>query len=148
MRFHKCGRCSLGRGLDIDQIVVGRNRPWRFTDRVNLVYIIEVERIFALERNRDAIPFKCDPLLMFAHATLAPGAGALETGTSEMAMAVAGMEMLKGAVDSHVHCCPHINARTATVIPETPLQAPKRERRGSFLTLLPTAVLSHSLLWR
>ena len=32
-----------------------------------------------------------------------------------MAMAVAGMEMLKGAVDSHVHCCPHINARTATV---------------------------------
>ena len=30
-------------------------------------------------------------------------------------MAVPGMELLKGAVDSHVHCCPHINARTATV---------------------------------
>ena len=28
---------------------------------------------------------------------------------------IAGMERLKGAVDSHVHCCPHINDRTATV---------------------------------
>ncbi|MSO54118.1 MAG: hypothetical protein EXQ90_03165 [Rhodospirillales bacterium] len=26
-----------------------------------------------------------------------------------------GMELLKGAIDSHVHCCPHINARTVTV---------------------------------
>ena len=30
-------------------------------------------------------------------------------------MSLPGMEMLKGAVDSHVHCCPHINARTVTV---------------------------------
>ena len=27
---------------------------------------------------------------------------------------IAGMERLHGAVDSHVHCCPHINDRTAT----------------------------------
>ena len=28
---------------------------------------------------------------------------------------IAGMERLKGAVDSHVHCCPHINDRTVSV---------------------------------
>ena len=28
----------------LDQIAVGRNRPWRSTHRVNLVYTIEVER--------------------------------------------------------------------------------------------------------
>jgi hypothetical protein len=26
-----------------------------------------------------------------------------------------GMQLLVGAIDSHVHCCPHINARTVTV---------------------------------
>ena len=30
-------------------------------------------------------------------------------------MAIPGMELLEGAVDSHVHCCPHINGRTVTV---------------------------------
>lgn len=30
-------------------------------------------------------------------------------------MSLPGMELLKGAVDSHVHCCPHINRRTVTV---------------------------------
>jgi hypothetical protein len=52
---------------------------------------------------------------MSAPATLVRGAKPLIAGTNEMTMAVAGMEMLKGAVDSHVHCCPHINARTVTV---------------------------------
>ncbi|TVR07048.1 MAG: hypothetical protein EA385_13990 [Salinarimonadaceae bacterium] len=28
---------------------------------------------------------------------------------------VSGMEFLAGAVDSHVHCCPHINRRTVTL---------------------------------
>ena len=28
---------------------------------------------------------------------------------------IAGMERLEGAVDSHVHCCPHINDRTVSV---------------------------------
>ena len=28
---------------------------------------------------------------------------------------IPGMELLAGAVDSHVHCCPHINRRTVTV---------------------------------
>ena len=28
---------------------------------------------------------------------------------------IAGMEMLDGAIDSHVHCCPHINQRTLTL---------------------------------
>ena len=30
-------------------------------------------------------------------------------------MSMPGMEMLRGAIDSHVHCCPHINGRTVTV---------------------------------
>ena len=30
-------------------------------------------------------------------------------------MPVPGMELLAGAVDSHVHCCPHINRRTITL---------------------------------
>ena len=30
-------------------------------------------------------------------------------------MSMPGMEMLLGAIDSHVHCCPHINGRTVTV---------------------------------
>ena len=29
--------------------------------------------------------------------------------------AIPGMELLVGAVDSHVHCCPHINQRTVTL---------------------------------
>ena len=33
----------------------------------------------------------------------------------ESVLAVPGMEMLWGAVDSHVHCCPHINRRTVTL---------------------------------
>ena len=32
---------------------------------------------------------------------------------------IAGMERLQGAVDSHVHCCPHINDRTATAFEAT-----------------------------
>ena len=32
---------------------------------------------------------------------------------------IAGMERLRGAVDSHVHCGPHINDRTATVFDAT-----------------------------
>ena len=32
---------------------------------------------------------------------------------------IAGMERLEGAVDSHVHCCPHINDRTVTVFDAT-----------------------------
>ena len=46
----------------LDQIAVGRNRLWQFTDRVNLVYTIEVERIHAFDWNRDAVPIKRDPL--------------------------------------------------------------------------------------
>ena len=30
-------------------------------------------------------------------------------------MTMPGMELLRGAVDSHVHCCPHINGRTVNV---------------------------------
>ena len=45
----------------LDQIAVGRNRLWQSTDRVNLVYTIEVERI-AFDWNRDAVPIKRDPL--------------------------------------------------------------------------------------
>ena len=30
-------------------------------------------------------------------------------------MSMPGMELLRGAIDSHVHCCPHINGRTVTV---------------------------------
>ena len=30
-------------------------------------------------------------------------------------MMMPGMEMLRGAIDSHVHCCPHINGRTVSV---------------------------------
>ncbi len=26
-----------------------------------------------------------------------------------------GMEFLRGAIDSHVHCCPHINLRTVSL---------------------------------
>ena len=32
---------------------------------------------------------------------------------------IAGMERLEGAVDSHVHCCPHINDRTVSVFDAT-----------------------------
>ena len=32
---------------------------------------------------------------------------------------IAGMERLEGAVDSHVHCCPHINDRTVNVFDAT-----------------------------
>lgn len=32
---------------------------------------------------------------------------------------IAGMERLQGAVDSHVHCCPHINDRTVSVFDAT-----------------------------
>ena len=45
----------------LDQIAVARFRLWRSTDRVNLVYTIEVERI-AFDWNRDAVPIKRDPL--------------------------------------------------------------------------------------
>ncbi|TKT74413.1 DUF6282 family protein [Aquamicrobium sp. LC103] len=37
-----------------------------------------------------------------------------ETVDREIAI-VPGMELLVGAVDSHVHCCPHINQRTVTL---------------------------------
>lgn len=46
---------------------------------------------------------------------------ALETGSAEGSggrSAIAplpGAEFLRGAIDSHVHCCPHINARTVSV---------------------------------
>ena len=46
----------------IDQIVVGRNRPQRSADHVNLVYAVEIERIHAFDRNRIAVPIKRDPL--------------------------------------------------------------------------------------
>ena len=46
----------------LDQIAVGRNRLWQSTDRVNLVYTIEIERIHAFDWNRDAVPIKRDPL--------------------------------------------------------------------------------------
>ena len=46
----------------LDQIAVARFRLWRSTDRVNLVYTIEVERIGAFDWNRDAVPIKRDPL--------------------------------------------------------------------------------------
>lgn len=36
-----------------------------------------------------------------------------------MASSVPGMDLLKGAVDCHVHACPHINARTVTVFEAT-----------------------------
>ena len=32
---------------------------------------------------------------------------------------IAGMDRLRGAVDSHVHCCPHINDRTVSVFDAT-----------------------------
>lgn len=35
------------------------------------------------------------------------------------AHSIAGMERLQGAVDSHVHCCPHINDRTVSVFDAT-----------------------------
>ena len=31
-----------------------------------------------------------------------------------MTLSVAGMDLLQGAVDCHVHACPHINGRTVT----------------------------------
>jgi hypothetical protein len=34
---------------------------------------------------------------------------------SENLPAIAGIEILEGAIDSHVHCCPHINQRTLTL---------------------------------
>jgi len=37
----------------MDQIVVARNRHWRFADPVNLSYLIETERIHAPDCNRD-----------------------------------------------------------------------------------------------
>ena len=46
----------------LDQIAVARFRLWRSTDRVNLVYTIEVERIGAFDWNRDAVPIKRDSL--------------------------------------------------------------------------------------
>ena len=44
-------------------------------------------------------------------------------------MPMLGMEMLQGAVDSHVHCCPHINGRTVTVF-EAVREAAKAGLRG------------------
>jgi hypothetical protein len=38
------------------------------------------------------------------------------TGGQEFrARPIAGTDLLKGAIDSHVHCCPHINTRTITL---------------------------------
>ena len=46
----------------LDQIAVSRFRLWRSTNRVNLVYTIEVERVGAFDWNRHAVPIKRDPL--------------------------------------------------------------------------------------
>jgi hypothetical protein len=56
-----CRRLSLAFAW-LDQIAVGRNRLWGSTDRVNLVYTFEVERIHALDWNGVAVPIKRDPL--------------------------------------------------------------------------------------
>ena len=53
---------TLRESFGLDQIAVGRNRLWRSSGRVNLVYTIEVERVGAFDRNRIAIPIKRDPL--------------------------------------------------------------------------------------
>ena len=50
----------MGVGVQIRSRSVGLAWP-RSTDRVNLVYTIEVERI-AFDWNRNAVPIKRDPL--------------------------------------------------------------------------------------
>src|SRR4051812_22943291 len=37
------------------------------------------------------------------------------SGTDASALDLPGMDLVADAIDSHVHCCPHINARTVTV---------------------------------
>lgn len=44
-------------------------------------------------------------------------------------MSIPGMELLRGAIDSHVHCCPHINGRTVTVF-DAVRQAAAAGQRG------------------
>lgn len=41
----------------------------------------------------------------------------MQNGNADASVAadVPGMDLLRGAVDSHVHCCPHINQRTVTL---------------------------------
>jgi hypothetical protein len=38
-----------------------------------------------------------------------------KSGADAIALDLPGMDLVAGAIDSHVHCCPHINARTVTV---------------------------------
>ncbi len=38
-----------------------------------------------------------------------------KSGLDAIALDLPGMDLVAGAIDSHVHCCPHINARTVTV---------------------------------
>ena len=38
-----------------------------------------------------------------------------KSGSDAIALDLPGMDLVAGAIDSHVHCCPHINARTVTV---------------------------------
>jgi hypothetical protein len=54
---------ALASPARIDQIhVVGRNRLRRSAEHVNLVYLIEEERIHALDSNRIADPINRDAL--------------------------------------------------------------------------------------
>jgi len=46
----------------LEQIAVGWNRLRRSIDRVNLLYALDVERIHAIGRNREAVPSDRDPL--------------------------------------------------------------------------------------
>jgi hypothetical protein len=48
--------------MPLDQITVDWNRLWRSSDRVNLIYPFELERIHVTIRNRVAIPYGHDPL--------------------------------------------------------------------------------------
>ena len=48
--------------MPLDQITVDWNRLWRSSDRVNLIYPFELERIHVTIRNRDAVPYGHDPL--------------------------------------------------------------------------------------
>jgi len=54
---------ALASRVGIEQIhVVGRNRLQRSAEHVNLVYLIEEERIHALDSNRIADPINRDTL--------------------------------------------------------------------------------------
>ncbi|WP_159587140.1 DUF6282 family protein [Chelativorans xinjiangense] len=80
---------------------------------------------------------------MRRHRVAPPGAGTLDFQLSRMVMihqpttdsepqaasGVPGMDLLAGAVDSHVHCCPHINRRTVSVF-EAVRQAARAGLRG------------------